>query len=161
MSIPNRPTVQARDKQFIAGINKRLTSVQSLAIAGGSYTPAELIKLFQSQIDNADAVATAKAKYKDAMKAFRDQSKQLVNIVGGFRTQVRNLFGDASEPLSDFGLVPRKAPKPTLQTKSAAVTKSKATRKARGTLGPKARRSIKGTVAATTTTPAAPPKATA
>ena len=151
-SNPNRPTVQARDKQFVTGINKRLTNVQSLAIAGASYTPAQLITLFQSQIDNADAVALAKAKYQDALKAYRDQAKQLVGIVSGFRGQIRNIFGDASEPLSDFGMTPRKAKKPNLETKTAAVAKTKATRKARGTMGPKRRKSIKGTVPATTTT---------
>jgi hypothetical protein len=149
---PNRPTVQARDKQFITGITKRLTTVQSLAIAGTTYTPAQLIALFQSQIDNADAVATAKAKYDDAMKAYRDQAKQLVGVVSGFRSQIRNIFGNASEPLSDFGMAPPKVTKPDLETKTAAVEKIKATRKARGTMGSKKRKSIKGTVPATTTT---------
>jgi hypothetical protein len=151
-SYPNRPSVQARDKQFITGINKRLTTVQSLAIAGTTYTPAQLIQLFQSQIDSADAVAIAKAKYQDAVKAYRDQAKQLVSVTSGFQSQIRNLYGNASEPLSDFGMSPRKVAKPKLATKVVAVDKAKATRKARGTLGPKKRKSIKGTVPATTTT---------
>jgi hypothetical protein len=164
-SKPNRQSVQARDKQFISGITKRLSNVQSLAIAGTTYTPAQLTQLFQSQIDNADAVAQAKAKYQDALKAYRDQAKQLVSVVSGFRGQIRNIFGDASEPLADFGMNPRKVTKPNLDTKTAAVVKNKATRKARGTMGSKKRRSIKGTVPATTTAstqvpPAATPKAT-
>ncbi len=160
MSIPNRPTVQARDKQFIAGITKRLSNVPNLAIAGATYTPAQLIQLFQSQVDNADAVATAKARYGDAMKAFRDQRKQLTPVVSGFVTQVRNIFGDASEPLSDFGLSPKKTAKLTLEKKTAAVTQGKATRKARGTVGPKKKKAIKGTVPQTPASTTAAPKTT-
>jgi hypothetical protein len=155
---PNRPSVQARDKQLIAGIGKRLQTVQSLAIAGKTLTPADLEKLFQQQIDAADAVDAAVAKLRDATQAFRGLSKALIPILGGFRSQIRNLFGDQAEALSDFGIAPVKTRAPlTVAQKAAASAKAKATRAARHTMGSKQKASIKGVVP----TPAATPKPTA
>jgi hypothetical protein len=134
----NRPSVHARDEQFVAGIGKRLQNVQSLAIAGKTYTPADLVKLFQQQIAAADGIDAARAKLRDATQAFRDLSQELTPIVIGFRHFVRNQFGDVAEVLSDFG-IPAAKPRavPTLEQKAAAAAKRKATREARHTMGPK------------------------
>jgi hypothetical protein len=155
MALPNRPSVQARNGQFVAGIAKRLQTVPSVAIAGATYTPAELVALFQSLTDKADAVATAQAKLRDAFKAYRDLSKELVPVVGGFRHAMRNLFGAQHEALSDFGIAPPKASKPSLETKVTAAEKSKATRHARHTMGKKQKAEITGSL------PETPPKPTA
>jgi hypothetical protein len=151
MSNNNRPSVQARNKQFIAGIQKRLQSAQNLPVAGATYTPAELVKLFQSQIDKADAIAPVKGKLHDAVQAYRDLTKQLAPIVVGFRAQVRNIFGATNEVLADFGLTPVKTTKPKPAMQVAAATKRAATRKARNTMGKKQRKSVKGAPAATPT----------
>jgi hypothetical protein len=153
MSNNNRPTVQTRNKQFVAGIQKRLQNVQSLPIAGATYTPADLVKLFQSQIDKADAIAPAKGKYHDTVQAYRDLAKQLAPIALGFRTQVRNIFGATSEVLADFGLAPVKTTKPKPATQVAAAAKRAVTRKARNTLGKNQKKAIKGAPAAPVTAP--------
>jgi hypothetical protein len=78
------------------------------------------------------------------------------------------MFGTSPDVLGDFGMAPRKRPAPMtgeqLVVKSA---KAKATRKARGTVGPKKRLRIKGNVpeqqetasvpGAGSSAPAAPP----
>jgi hypothetical protein len=143
MSNITRPSTQARNKQFIAGIQKRLQNVSQLPIAGTNYTPADLVKLFQSQIDKADAIAPLKGKYHDAVQAYRDLSKQLARVVIGFRTQVRNIFGDTSEVLADFGLTPVKTTKPKPATQVSAAAKRAMTRKARSTMGKKQKKSVK------------------
>jgi hypothetical protein len=148
MSNNNRPTVQIRNKQFIAGTQKRLQGVQQLPIAGTTYTPADLVKLFQSQIDKADAIAPLKGKYHDAVQAYRDLSKQVARVVVGFRAQVRNIFGDAAEVLADFGLTPVKTTKPKPATQVTAAAKRVATRKARNTMGKKQKKTVKGATAA-------------
>jgi hypothetical protein len=153
MSNNNRPSVQARNKQFVAGIQKRLLGAPSMPIAGSSYTPADLVKLFQSQIDKADAIAPAKGKYHDTVQAYRDLTKQLAPIIVGFRTQVRNIYGATSELLADFGLSPVKTTKPKPATQVAAAVKRVATRKARSTMGKKQKKAVKGA-------PAAPPTVT-
>jgi hypothetical protein len=151
----NRPSVQARDKQFIVGIGKRLQNVQSLAIAGKVYAPADLVKLFQQQIDAADAIDAARAKLHDVTQAFRGLSTSLVPILNGFRHQIRNIFGDQAEVLANFGIAPVKQPAtPTVEQKAAAAAKRKATRQARHTAGPKQKAAIHGVPA----TPPTPPK---
>jgi hypothetical protein len=150
--------VHARDALFIAGIGKRLQTVQSLAIAGKTYTPAEIVTLLQQQIDSASAVDAAAAKLRDATQAFRALSKGLVPFLDGFRHQVRNLFGDQAEALADFGIAPVKPATPlTVEQKAAASAKRRATRAARHTMGPKQKAAIKGAAPA----PATPPKPTA
>ena len=143
MSHTSRPNVQARNKQFIAGIGKRLKNVKSLAIAGKVYTPSQLEALFQAQSDKADAISTARAVYQDAKKAYVDHSKQIASVIVGFRQQIRNLFG-TSEALSDFGLAPPKVTKPTLETKVGAAQKRKQTRDAGGTKAVKKAQAQKG-----------------
>jgi hypothetical protein len=144
MSNINRPSVQARNKAFIAGIQKRLQNVAQLPIGGSNYPPADLVKLFQSQIDKADAIAPLKGKYHDAVQAYRDQAKQLARIVIGFRAQVRNIFGETSEVLADFGMSPAKTTKPKPATQVSAAAKRVATRKARSTMGKKQKKAVKG-----------------
>lgn len=80
---------------------------------------------------------------------------------------VRFNFGSDPEALADFGLKPPKARTPlTAEQKAAAAAKRKATREARGTKGPKAKKDIHGNVTAKLvvtpadpSTPAAPPTA--
>jgi hypothetical protein len=156
MSNTNRPSVVARDQKFIAGITKRLSNVQSLAIAGKQFTPAEIIQLLQLQIDLNGKIDPAKAAYTDAMAAYKNQSKLVTPVLAGFRAQIRNLFGNVAEVLADFGMAPNKPrTKPTLDARQEAVAKNKATRTARGTKGSKAKKAIKGTVPAKAPTPKA------
>jgi hypothetical protein len=156
MANTNRPTVQVRNAQFVSGITKRLQGVSSLAIAGKTYTPAELVALFQSLDAKLAEVNTAEAKLRDAWAAYRSLSKEIAPIIIGFRHALRNLFGAQSEVLSDFGLSAPKRSKPTVETQAAAVKKRLATREARHTMGPKQKAAITGAPA-----PAAPstPKA--
>lgn len=56
------------------------------------------------------------------------------------------------QTLAGFGLSPRKSTKKTLDTKVTAVAKTVATRKARGTTGPKAKAKIKGAAPAASPT---------
>jgi hypothetical protein len=82
------------------------------------------------------------------VKDYLDTRTQTKGFVGAFRTIVRGMFQNPTT-LADFGLSPRKSTKKTLDTKVTAVAKTKATRTARGTKGPKAKAKIKGTVPAT------------
>jgi hypothetical protein len=144
MAYTNRSTVQLRNAQFVSGINKRLQGVSSLAIAGKTYTPAELVALFESFDAKLAEVNAAEAKLRDAWAAYRSLSKEIAPIILGFQHVVRNIFGDQSEMLSDFGIAARTRSKPTVETQAAAVQKRLATREARHTLGPKQKAAIKG-----------------
>jgi hypothetical protein len=155
MSQNNRSITQAHDGQVIVGIKKDLQNVSSLPLASSTYTMATLEQLIQSRIDAANTVATAKANWHQAVAAYETVNTQVTEVVRGLRQYVINVYGQNSPVLADFGFT---APKRAALTPEAAVAraqKAAATRKARGTVGPKEKAKIKGTV--TTTAPAIPP----
>jgi hypothetical protein len=142
----NRPTVQARDAQLIAGIQKHLQNAAPIGLDGTAYAPADLIKLFQSEIDAVNAAVSMRGTYKDAVTLERNVRAQVRRLRVAFQQFVRLLYGAASSKLADFGLAPTKTPKRTPTTSVTAAAKSKATRTARHTMGPKKKLAVKGTI---------------
>jgi hypothetical protein len=142
----NRPTIQARDAKIIAGIQKRLQNVPSIVLDGVSYTPTTLAAFFQSQIDSANAVSTAKSSWLTAVQSDRVLAAKVRSALIAFQTIVRSMFANAPDALADFGFTPRKTATSTLLTKVVAAEKRQSTREARHTVGAKAKLSIKGDV---------------
>jgi hypothetical protein len=140
----NRATRQAKDGQVILGINKDLQTLSQIPLAGQMFTPMSLVALIQSRIDAANKVATAKAAWQDAVKAYRAINTNVTAVVHGLYSYVLNAFGATSPQLADFGFTPPKRATQTPEEKAAAVAKRAATRKARGTKGPKAKKAITG-----------------
>jgi hypothetical protein len=146
MATRSRPTLTARAAQIIAGIQKHLMSVASMTFNSVAYTPPQLIALFQSEIDSAGNVGSKKAQWQDAIKADTDLRKLVSIVLIGLRELVRQMFKDA-QILADFGFSPRKPAKAlTPAEKVVAAAKRAATRKARNTMGPKAKLDVKGTL---------------
>jgi hypothetical protein len=153
----NRTVTSGKDQLLIAGIQKDLSTTKSIPLGGTTYTPASLTTFIQSRIDAANEVVTAKAAWQSAAKAYIALNAQANVAVHDLKQFVIGLFGADSSKLPDFGFTPRKKAVLTPDQKVAAAAKRAATRKARGTVGPKAKLAIKGTVPSTTTaTPAAP-----
>jgi hypothetical protein len=162
MANSNRPTIQARLAKAINGIGKRLQgAVPNVVLVGVTYTLPQAIAFFQSAIDSVNAVAAAKAKWQDAVKADRVLLKNVFLALLDLQNIARALFGNATDPLADFGFTPRKTNhKRTGATIVGAAAKSKATRTARHTMGSKQKKAVKGTVqvpaAQASASPAAP-----
>jgi hypothetical protein len=156
MSNVNRTAVQARDTKIVAGIAKRLQSVQSLSLLGTAYTPVSLTALFQSQIGSIGNIAALRAQLKDALQADRALARQMTALVRALRNYLVNVFGSSSEVLGDFGFPFNRTSKAKPATKVAAAVKARATRKARGTMGSKQKKAIKGATPASPS-PAATP----
>jgi hypothetical protein len=153
----NRTVTSGKDQLLIAGIQKDLTSTKSLPLGGTTYTPTTLTTFIQSRIDAANEVVTAKAAWQSAAKAYKALNTQANVVVHDLKQFVIGLFGAESTKLSDFGFSPRKKAVLTPEQKVVATKKRAATREARGTVGPKAKLAIKGTVpSAEPATPAAP-----
>jgi hypothetical protein len=150
----NRPTQQARDAQVITGVKKNLQNAPSLALSGTTFTPDALVKLVQSRIDAANAIAAAKANFHTEVVAFRVLSAQVTKVLRGLRQLVINTFGEDSTILADFGFTPPKKATLTPEQLVARAKKAAATRALRGTKGPKAKLAVKAGV---TTTPAETP----
>ncbi len=154
----NIAQIIARYGSLIAGIQKRYSTAASLSFGNATYAPTELTRLIQGVLDAVAATAPARAKWLDTVKTARSASAQARPVVRALVAYLRALYGDNTEALADFGLAPAKAGKPKVETKAKALVQSKATRKARNTMGKKQRKSVKGTVvpgapASSTTTP--------
>jgi hypothetical protein len=144
-----------QDRKLLAGVQKDLTN-QSFTVNDKPCTAQDLVNVLQGRISKGLAVEAARAALQTAVKALREERAQTGATVSAFRAIIKGMF-TSPETLAGFGLSPRKSTKKTLDTKVTAVAKTVATRKARGTKGPKAKAKIKGTApAATPTTKPAP-----
>jgi hypothetical protein len=153
MVTPNRTTQETRDSVVIAGIEKDLATVTSLTLAGQTITPADLVKLVQSRIDAANAVAPAKAKWSAAVLAYNTVDKEVTPVLRALKAYLTNTYGSTSPILADFGFSPPKTAVKSPAVKTAAAEKALATRKARNTMGKVQKKAVKGNVTAVTITP--------
>jgi hypothetical protein len=162
----NRTTKQAHDGQVIVGITKHMQNVPTpIALGGESFPTSDaLAARLQQRIDLANQIVAARAQWLALGKAYQELDVTTNLVEHGIKQYVMNMFGQTSAVLADFGFTPPKRPIQTIEQKNAAIAKRAATRKARNTLGKKAKLAIKGVVPATapatpvtpTTTPATP-----
>src|SRR5215467_4358215 len=129
-----------RLRKMIAAIPKHLSQAP-LMIASKRQTPASLAKIFQEELDAILAIDLADAAKKKAVVDERAVKKRNRVIHAAFKTYVLAAFRDAVV-LADFAYKPLKARKTKLATKAEAIEKSRATRKARHTLGKKQKKKI-------------------
>jgi hypothetical protein len=145
----SRTKKQGTDQQVIAGIKADLLqSTTSMPLGGTSYTPASLMAFVQSRIDAGNEVVTAKAAWQAAATRYKGIDKEANVVLRDFKGFVVGTYGEASPRLADFGFTARKYTPLTPEQKVAAAQKRAATRKARGTMGPKAKLKITGETAA-------------
>lgn len=147
------------DQAMITGLQKFLAQFATLPVAGKNMTLGDIVTVFQNRIATATAAQTAEAARTAAVKADRDERANTAGFVLAVRRIVLGMFAAAPDTLAVFGLKPPKAHKPKVTTKAAAVAKNKATRAARGTVGPKKKLAIKGAVTADNGGTAAPENA--
>jgi hypothetical protein len=157
MTTNNRTHTQGTDQQVIQGIEKDLQTMPALPLGGTAYTPGSLVAFVQRRIDAANGVITAKANWHNAVVTYEALNLKADEVIRDLKALVIGAFGSASPKLADFGFTPRKVTVRTPEQKAAAAAKAKATRKARNTMGPKAKLAVKGTVAPPTAPSAAAP----
>src|SRR5208283_5077903 len=123
---------------------------------GTSYTKAQLVTLLQGSVTATDAATAAAAAAMQAVSTARTQRAQAKSLRTMILALLELQLGKSSPLLVQLGFT--KAPStPTLVVKSAAQEKSKATRLARHTMGPKQKLAVTGSTvpAAAATTPKA------
>ncbi len=153
---------QDRIRKVLSGAQKDFPATTTFQLAGAAYTLAQIIALGQKDIAASDAATLAKATWLQAVQAQTASHAEVDPVFVAFHSYVEALYGtgqDAVAKLADFGYTPRKARSKNVAVKSAAVEKALATRQARGTTGPKAKKAITGATA--TATGAAPSPAPA
>jgi hypothetical protein len=128
-----------------------------------SFTPAQIAAKLQTLVNLRNDVDAAKATTKARLAAEKADMPALRTFMGAFVTYVKAVFGNQPEELADFGIHPKARAPLTVEAKTAAAAKRKATRAARHTMGAKQKKSVKGAVTGIVVTPvsAGQPAATA
>ncbi len=157
--IESKKTVATRAGGLITGMKAQYTNgAATLQIGGETVTVDDAIARLQAIVDNRAAVTLARAAAKVKVA---DENAKLPALLAFMRALVRFIraaFGTDANVLASFDLEPPKAPTPmTAEEKAVAAVKREATRKARGTTGPRKKKAVHGNVTATlVVTPASP-----
>jgi hypothetical protein len=139
-------SIQSRDTTLIAGIKKRFSAATTILAAAVTYTPLALVALFQSQIDALNKVLSTRAQWKATVLSARALTLTVNQVYSALQTILRAQYANAPDALSDFGMVPKKVTKRSPVKNVVAAARNLSTRKARNTLGSKAKLAIQGTV---------------
>jgi hypothetical protein len=129
---------------------------KTLVLDGKDWTGVELNQTLQGQIAKLQVSTAAHATCLKTVADHRSEdSTVIVPLVKALRAYVALLYGTNSQTYLDFGFAPPQKAKPSTETRSAALAQSRATRKARNTMGKKQRLAITGVVSPVTAVPAA------
>jgi len=142
---PTKAKALAGVQALIAGTQKH-TPTGSVSFGNATYAVADLVALLNSVAAALTALNVAQAGAKDALTALRAVMAKVGPVIQGYRRYLRSLYGSATQTLADYGLEPEKPRRPlTTEERAAALQKSEATRKLRGTKGSKQKAAIKAT----------------
>jgi len=147
----NKGARQNRLRKVLSGMGKHFQNVPSMTIAQVVYKVADLEALFQKDIAASDSADQARAAWVASVQTEHASHQEVDPLLRAVKNYVLLTWGDSKDSsgtLEDFGYAPRKVPTVTPEAKAAATAKAKATRAARGTMGPKQKAKVKGTVAA-------------
>jgi len=159
--IRTKTTVVDLAKKLIAGTNEHLAGMSSILLAGGSYTPAQVVEKLQAIVDLRNGVDAAKATTKAKLAAEKAEMPSLRPHLGALVTFVKAAYGGSPDVLADFGIFPKARTPMSAEAKTAAVAKRNATRSGRHVMGSKQRKKVHGDVVGVTVTPVTAPQPTA
>jgi hypothetical protein len=145
--------------ELVAGLEKHFANAASLTFASATHPTADVVKALEALPAKRAAVEDAKAALKAALADETTNAPALRAFMGDVDAFVKSAFSKSPDVLADFGLEPKKVATPlTTEQLAAAVAKREATRKARGTMGKKAKLAVKGDVVDVVVTPVHGPK---
>lgn len=134
-----------------AGVQKNLSAMTQLGLAGNVYTPTTLVTYLQNYGGLVTSLIAAHAQVHALVLQERAQRKQLLAVLQGLYAVVANLYGSDPSKLGDFGFAPHKK-----RGVESAATRAEAASKASATRARK-----KAALAAAEATPGAPAPAAA
>ncbi len=148
--IRNKNRKAAAVAELIAGVKKHFPNGnQEIPLEGASMTIDAVTNELQAFVNSRAAVVAAQAIAKTKIDAERDGMPAANAFVNAFTAFVKLAFRTKADVLADFGLQPPKARTPlTAEKKAVAAAKRAATREARGTKGPKAKKAVHGNITA-------------
>ena len=136
--------------QVIVGARKHFPNgAETLTLEGAPTTIDAVLKELQGFVDHRAAIVAAQMAASNLVAAERAGLPAITALLAAFIAFIRNALGPTSAALADFAIPARKVPVPkTAEQKAVAAAKRKATREARGTKGPVARKAVRGNITA-------------
>ena len=110
-----------------------------MPIAGQFMSTRQVTGALRSHLEAMKSVDDLNAAHAAAVKAENAMRAALKPILIGVGNFAAGMFGEDSKEFKALGFSSRKAPAKTARSKADAVDKSRATRKARGTMGKRQR----------------------
>lgn len=153
-----KTTVVALAKQLVAGTEAHLANVGQLTLAGRTFTPAELTTQLNRVVALRSDVDTAKATTKAKLADEKASMPPLRTLMSALVAYVKAAHAGEPDLLAAFGVHPKVRTPPTVEAKAAAAAKRASTRLARHTMGPVAKKEVKGDVTGVTVIPVIAPK---
>ena len=152
MTTPNKNTESANTtmcSKRITALETYVSATTTIEIGGKSYTQPQAIAVYQAALDSITSANNKKTEAKSAIASRRDATKAARDFDKGLRKWASGKYPAGSTAADDFGATPKVVVKKP-ETLVEAAQKAKATRKARGTKGPKEKLKITGTTPAPT-----------
>ncbi|HZU95178.1 MAG TPA: hypothetical protein VFF73_00615 [Planctomycetota bacterium] len=148
MSIHDEPSKSERDLLSIkAGIEQVLTAGKTMPFQGQSYDQTGLLAVVNALLAPIQLVRSDRATLERDIGARKANAANLEQFVKLFKAQCVVTYGENSNEFVAFGFKPRKKAAPlTPEKKQHKTAQARATRKARGTVGPRVKQSIIGSV---------------
>jgi hypothetical protein len=109
---------------------------------------AQLVLRIEQDIEATDTATQAHTAWIEKVQVERNSHSALAPLLRALRSLVFGQFGeakDAASILGDFGFTPRKVAQRPAAEKAKAADKSRATRKARNTMGKVQKKKVHGT----------------
>ena len=161
----SRSDRKARNAKVVAGIDKDLAPLgDPVQIGGEKLALSSLKSVFTDDSAAIDATDSARKAAQSAVLHEKDTKSRAAQAMKKLRTFLLGYYGaQAVTVLADFAMEPPKSTgTKTVAAKAVGVAKAKATRAARGTKGPVARKAVvghvdEGAIKAAIETPAATP----
>jgi hypothetical protein len=141
-----KASTEAQFRAAIDGVNTLLTDLTVVYVNGRPVSRADLLQILGNRISAAEATKAARLGLHKAIENEQAVDAEARPARSALKLVVQSRYGKNSPQVQSFGFSQNKRPKTPAATKAAAVEKSKATRTARHTMGPKQKASIKGTV---------------
>jgi hypothetical protein len=149
----------AEMKNLRAGLPNLPAAITQVTADGETSTIPQIEAEMDGIIAVYQAEKDAEIALQKATKAREDLAVTAIPRYEAIRASLKTMIGKKNPDLTKIGLEPDRTPAPlTVDQKKTKVSRALATRKARGTMGPKQKAKIKGSVPAETPSPTPSPE---
>jgi hypothetical protein len=154
----NKKNRIGKEQDIINGIQKHLGNKGTLVVNGEKHSVPEIVAIVEGRVNATAKVAASRDVLSKDVAAERETLALSDAFMADLRQAILVAFGTTSEALVEFGIAaPKKRRALTAMEKVQRTAKANATRKLRGTMGPRKRSTIKAAGKATVTVTAPQP----